>query len=354
MEDSKLHFYFLLMVLTISLLSLQGCTDEEEATSSEPSNWSIGTPLSPFDTSVLPNLDQKMKVLPNTSLSDSLLYTLQTTNGGTIRYFGDKSDKGSHLSVKVVCMGTTSAQEIVILVDNLGHPTHISRGDGKLIQFDWNSRTVIESNGSISCDEATKQAFVTQAVRQSLSSVEQAPYKTLEESVLKSQGQTLEQVAQENCMKDYLNSKDPFQKACGVVTALSYANPALAAILGVLCIYSDEILDSTFGASWESYCKETHTACNSTSQSGHVGSHTHYLELGKNSGFFELSYSFYSIPDQLYVLYDGKSIYRTSCSGGSQSVSIPFSGSSTSIAVEVFGDCTNKGSTDWNYTISCP
>lgn len=160
--------------------------------------------------------------------------------------------------------------------------------------------------------------------------------------------------------KGIIRSRGGIVKACGAVTSITALKaPGVGAALGVLCIYNEEILDATFGKSWEYECENKYKACNADADfSGGVGIQSYHFEMGKTEGTFTLSYEFYTVPDQIYVLYGaaygGKVIYKTSCTGGSQSVNIPYSGSTTDITIEVWGDCTSEGDTAWDFDVSCP
>lgn len=349
---------WLLAIGVMIIFSLNACnSDNDNSTSSEESststsNWSIGTPISPMaNTAQLPVIDENAVVYPSTAITDSLLYTLQTSNGATVQYFGEKDENGGHLSLKEVCIETASKQSIIIVLDNENRPTRISRGDGKILEFDWNSQTIIEVNGSIPCSKNTNTLTTTK--------FEPTLKKIFTTTELTSLADTQDSPAQQACQEEYDKSKETFNKACQAVSGiLALADLApIAGILALLCVYSDEILDATRGRAWDKHCEEKYMACDANASfSGGVGTQAYHFEMGINSGTFIFSYEFYTVPDQIHILHDGKVIYKTSCSGGNggQSMMIPFSGQSTAISVEVWGDCTGKGSTGWDFNISCP
>jgi len=334
------------MIILLSLLS--GCSDDND----ENADWSGSDSVTSLDTSQLPNIDEDTVVYPNTSITDSLLYTLQTSNGGTIQYFGEKDEDGTHLSVREVCIETASGQHMTILSDSSSRPTHLSRGDGRVVEFDWDSKTITETDGSIQCggfsDTVAKQSRPERARRVLHESI----FSVLQSSAYAKTNSP----AQEKCMSDYEQSKKVFSDACSsTAVVIAQKLGGVGVVLQLLCINSEKILDFTFGAAWEYECENKYKTCNADAGfSGGVGIQGYHFEMGKPEGTFTLSYEFYTVPDQIHVLYDGKVIYKTSCTGGSQSVNIPYSGSSTDIAVEVWGDCSSEGDTAWDFNVSCP
>lgn len=100
--------------------------------------------------------------------------------------------------------------------------------------------------------------------------------------------------------------------------------------------------------------------CNTNTTSGGLGIDRKTINLGKNSGTFNFTYDTMSVPDQIIITYEGQTLYDTGCVGSTNSttysatVPISYSGSSSQILVTVNGDCTNTGSTQWTYNISCP
>jgi hypothetical protein len=92
--------------------------------------------------------------------------------------------------------------------------------------------------------------------------------------------------------------------------------------------------------------------CPTTQESGGQGTTRLVIDLLRTSGVFPVTYNMYSIPDQLYITYEGTRIFDTGgLISGSQSLEVSFSGKSQIIEVTIFAP--NSG-TRWDVFIGCP
>jgi protocatechuate 3,4-dioxygenase beta subunit len=104
-------------------------------------------------------------------------------------------------------------------------------------------------------------------------------------------------------------------------------------------------------------------ACNATVVAGGDGDDTKVFNLGKTSGTISFYYDTQSVPDEIVVIYEGKTLYDTGCVGqalnstiSTATVPLTYSGSSSQITVVAHGDCDNPqfSGTYWTYSLSCP
>jgi hypothetical protein len=92
--------------------------------------------------------------------------------------------------------------------------------------------------------------------------------------------------------------------------------------------------------------------CPSTQRSGGQGTTVLTIDMKVPSGTFPISYEMYSIPDQLYIEYEGKRIFDTGgLVSGSRNVDVTYSGTSKTIKVTI--NAPNSG-TAWDVSIGCP
>ena len=80
----------------------------------------------------------------------------------------------------------------------------------------------------------------------------------------------------------------------------------------------------------------------------------HTYNMGTNSGSFQFSYETFTKKDRIIVKHDNVQIFDTGCVGEARTKTINFSGSSTTITVEVLPNCAGDNDTAWNYTVNCP
>jgi hypothetical protein len=92
--------------------------------------------------------------------------------------------------------------------------------------------------------------------------------------------------------------------------------------------------------------------CPSTQTSGGQGTTVLTIDLIVRNGTFPVSYEMYSIPDQLFIDYEGQRIFDTGgLVSGSGSADVTYSGTSTTIQVTI--NAPNSG-TAWDVFIGCP
>ena len=81
---------------------------------------------------------------------------------------------------------------------------------------------------------------------------------------------------------------------------------------------------------------------------------TRTIELGKPAGTFNFTYETYAQEDEIIVRYQGVTLFDTGCVGANGTRSLSYSGTSTSITVQVIPNCKGGSGTAWNYSVSCP
>jgi hypothetical protein len=97
--------------------------------------------------------------------------------------------------------------------------------------------------------------------------------------------------------------------------------------------------------------------CNSQQIAGSDIPETRNIELGRTSGTFTFTYDTASIEDRLVVRYQSAILFDTGCVGtnGPRSQSIIYSGTSSTVTVDVTPNCRVPGSgTAWLFVLSCP
>lgn len=94
--------------------------------------------------------------------------------------------------------------------------------------------------------------------------------------------------------------------------------------------------------------------CSTTQVAGGDTAESRSIQMGKVSGTFNFSYDTYSIPDRMVVSYEGKTLFDTGCVGASGSVKLNYSGTSTTVTVQVTPNCTGGSGTQWTFTVDCP
>ena len=97
--------------------------------------------------------------------------------------------------------------------------------------------------------------------------------------------------------------------------------------------------------------------CNSQQIAGGDIAETRTIELGRTSGTFTFTYDTAAIEDRMIVRYQNAVLFDTGCIGtqGLRTQSITFSGTSSTVTVEVTPNCRVPGSgTAWGFVLSCP
>jgi hypothetical protein len=85
---------------------------------------------------------------------------------------------------------------------------------------------------------------------------------------------------------------------------------------------------------------------------------TQTIELGRSSGTFSFKYHTGLVADRLRVVYQGVTLFDTGCVATGTNVyvtqSIFYSGTSTSVVVEVTPNCAGGTGSGWDYEWTCP
>jgi len=372
-----------------------------------------------------------------------LFYHVETTNGGTIDYYGEKDEDGNHLIVRLVCIKSAGGQETNTTFDKLSRPINVSIGNQTIIQLDWDAKKITEANGNISCNEAINSLtnlLSTQMVDFSNEILKSLPSKR--DKVLTTQ-QTSEQMGKEQCQLAYEQSKAGMKEMAQSIYNVFFSTVtgafegakkegtggAVIGGIGALIIavlketlagtlraigresmgevvnevvdtaekindyhnadpsvkarvdannkqkatnladrFFKDFLDSALFDKlvmqpWFKHCKETYMPCNANiSATGGVGTRYYKFNLGKGAGTIGLSYEFFEVPDQISIR--GAVKYSTGCVSNGQNVPLSFDTSkgnfysgrqaNATIQIDVVGDCTRKGSTKWQFTLTCP
>lgn len=133
----------------------------------------------------------------------------------------------------------------------------------------------------------------------------------------------------------------------GSVTLTVTANPG-ASRTGTVTI-SGQTVSLTQG--------EAARPCNAQQVAGGDVPETRTIDLGRTSGTFAFAYDTASIDDRMVVRYEGRVLFDTGCVGtnGVRQQSISYSGTSTTVTIEVTPNCRVPGSgTAWGFVVSCP
>jgi hypothetical protein len=92
--------------------------------------------------------------------------------------------------------------------------------------------------------------------------------------------------------------------------------------------------------------------CPTTQSSGGQGITNLVIDLLRSSGSFPVTYQMYTVPDQLYITYEGSRIFDTGgLVSGSRSLNVTFNGTSTIIEATINAPISG---TAWDVFIGCP
>lgn len=94
--------------------------------------------------------------------------------------------------------------------------------------------------------------------------------------------------------------------------------------------------------------------CSTQQVSGADTPETRVIDLGINHGTFQFFYDTYSQQDRIIVSYQGTVLFDTGCVGASGTQYLTYSGTSTSVTVDVHPNCAGGTGTAWNFTVYCP
>ena len=139
----------------------------------------------------------------------------------------------------------------------------------------------------------------------------------------------------------------------GIVTTFDRSASLASVDMEVLCTF-------TAGGLQLSACAEAGLAtdgpvafCDREQASGGQEGDRRIVQMSANAGEIEIDYEMYGVPDRLQIFYEGKSLLDTDFVSGSNTLRIPFSGSSARMEVVVTGNI-EQSSTEWEYTLRCP
>jgi len=97
-------------------------------------------------------------------------------------------------------------------------------------------------------------------------------------------------------------------------------------------------------------------ACNNVTQQGSDAPETHTVQLGKTSGVIPFTYNTINVQDRMIVVYQNAVLFDSGCvgTGGNVTQNLPFSGSSSTVTVQVIPNCAGGSGTAWSFTVGCP
>lgn len=95
-------------------------------------------------------------------------------------------------------------------------------------------------------------------------------------------------------------------------------------------------------------------ACPGGSGSGNDKPFFGSFELGTPSGVFSFRRQHFRVKDRMQVLYEGRVLHDTGCTGGGENIRLSYAGSSTNVLVRVIPNCAGTTGTAWNFAVSCP
>lgn len=94
--------------------------------------------------------------------------------------------------------------------------------------------------------------------------------------------------------------------------------------------------------------------CPGGSQAGNNVPFYGSFELGSPNGTFVFQRTHYTVKDQAEVIYEGKVIHDTGCTGGTESVKLTYAGSATNVIVKMTPNCAGTSGTQWTFNVACP
>lgn len=97
-----------------------------------------------------------------------------------------------------------------------------------------------------------------------------------------------------------------------------------------------------------------YAACNTTQVAGADTPETRTIQMGQAAGTFRFDYETFSQRDQILVKYQGATLFDTGCVGANGTQNLTYSGTATTVTVEVIPNCAGGSGTAWNFTVFCP
>jgi hypothetical protein len=99
--------------------------------------------------------------------------------------------------------------------------------------------------------------------------------------------------------------------------------------------------------------KEGLKLCDQEQVSGGQQGDNREIQLTSNEGKIRIDYEMYAAPDKLTVSYEGKNLVDTGFVSNSNSIEVPFKGTSGRVKVALVGN-ESISTTQWKYTLYCP
>ena len=127
--------------------------------------WKVIGKIPQYSPGSTPNFDNTAKVTFNTELSTSLVAEIQTNNGWIVRFWGAKDQNGAATSISFICYTTPDGTTITMQFDTQGRLLQSSKGDGKIVTFNWETKIIEVISGSLSYPQASKLSNTSQQAK---------------------------------------------------------------------------------------------------------------------------------------------------------------------------------------------
>ena len=127
--------------------------------------WKVSGEIPQYSPGSTPNFDSTMKISPNTDPSNPLLAEIQTNNRWAVRFFGAKDQDGLATLINFICYTTPDGTIITMQFDAQGRLIQSSKGDGKIVTFNWEAKIIEVISGSLSSPQAVKLSNTSQQAK---------------------------------------------------------------------------------------------------------------------------------------------------------------------------------------------
>ncbi len=118
--------------------------------------WSVAGDIPSYDPGSEPAYNDNTDFSLNTDHENPLLAVIKTDNGWVIEYFGTKNADGTVKSVNFICSKTPEGDTITNSLDDYGRIVQAGTGNGKIIIFDWKTRTISVADGFLPCPQTVE------------------------------------------------------------------------------------------------------------------------------------------------------------------------------------------------------
>ena len=116
--------------------------------------WKIIGEIPYYDPGSEPNYTNDSKISLNPEPNNPLLATIETNNGWKVTFFGSKDQEGAATSLNFACYKTPTGDTVTTKFDAQSRLIESSKGDGKIVTFNWETKTISVVNGTLSCPQA--------------------------------------------------------------------------------------------------------------------------------------------------------------------------------------------------------